>query len=521
MGSDIPITLRYLTFDTSLTHNLPQDQDDGIIHHQRGAFHQAGPDLNKYTSPLQWSHSRKAFTTFLICLSTLVTTYTPGAYTAGFDQYKEEWQINTTSAYAGVTIFTLCFAIAPMVLAPFSELQGRRPVFVIAGIVYVISQIGSGVTPSFAGMLVTRALAGISCSVFSAVVGGVLSDIYATEKRNTPMAVFSGAALCGSGIGPMVSGIVAQHLSWRWIFYVQTITCGLVVAALLVCFKETRGSVLLSRKAKTLNAWYEEREAAAGHASPDGLKESQSAPRLRWKVQADEERASLLVMIKTSLFRPLHLLLTESVVFWFSLWMSFAWAVLYMTFEALPLIFTTVYGFNTQQNGLVFTTIAIASPIAAVTAIYQDRAAQRFAKIPTAPEGRLYFACLQSMLLPLGLFWLGWTSRPSVHWIVPILAVGCITMGIFSIYLAVFNYLADTYHFYASSAIAAQSFCRNVIAAVLPLCTDQMFNALGFQGASSLLGALGFALTLVPWVLVFYGPRIRARSNVASALAGS
>ena len=32
-------------------------------------------------------------------------------------------------------------------------------------------------------------------------------------------------------------------------------------------------------------------------------------------------------------------------------------------------------------------------------------------------------------------------------------------MGIFSIYLAVFNYLADTYHRYASSALAAQSFC--------------------------------------------------------------
>ena len=33
-------------------------------------------------------------------------------------------------------------------------------------------------------------------------------------------------------------------------------------------------------------------------------------------------------------------------------------------------------------------------------------------------------------------------------------------MGIFSIYLAVFNYLADTYHRYASSALAAQSFCK-------------------------------------------------------------
>ena len=83
----------------------------------------------------------------------------------------------------------------------------------------------------------------------------------------------------------------------------------------------------------------------------------------------------------------------------------------------------------------------------------------RLGKMPSSVEGRLYFVCVESILLPIGLFWFGWTSFPSVHWIVPSMAVGCATMGIFSIYLATFNYLADTYHRFASSAIAAQSCC--------------------------------------------------------------
>ena len=81
--------------------------------------------------------------------------------------------------------------------------------------------------------------------------------------------------------------------------------------------------------------------------------------------------------------------------------------------------------------------------------------------IPKTAERRIYFACAQSVLLPIGLFWFGWTSYPSIPWIVPTLAVGCAAMGIFSVYLAVFNYLADTYHRYASSAIAAQSCCKS------------------------------------------------------------
>lgn len=91
--------------------------------------------------------------------------------------------------------------------------------------------------------------------------------------------------------------------------------------------------------------------------------------------------------------------------------------------------------------------------------IAQEKIASRFGILPKSAEGRLYFACVQAALLPVGLFWFGWTSYPSIPWIVPTIAVGCATMGIYSVYLAVFNYLADTYHRYASSAIAAQSCC--------------------------------------------------------------
>lgn len=45
-----------------------------------------------------------------------------------------------------------------------------------------------------------------------------------------------------------------------------------------------------------------------------------------------------------------------------------------------------------------------------------------------------------------------------------------------------------------------------------------MYNKLTFGGASSLLGGIGALLTIVPWILIFYGPRIRARSKFASEI---
>ena len=190
-----------------------------------------------------------------------------------------------------------------------------------------------------------------------------------------------------------------------------------------------------------------------------------------------------------------------------------------MTFSVIPLVFTTRHNFTTEQNGAVFAAIAIGSIIGTALSIWQEKAAKRYwPKLMTDPEGRLYFACLESALLPIGLFWFGWTSYSRIHWISPVLALGVAQVGIFSIYLAVFNYLADVYHRYASSALAAQSFCRNMLAALLPLCADTMFRNLGYPAASSLLGGVAALLTVVPWVLVFYGERIRRRSKIASEI---
>ena len=506
-----PIVYHYLDFDTelplptSLQGNPPEP-----------------PDLRNLGSPFEWSETRKNLITWLSCAVTVLTAYTAGSYAAAAEQLMGKWNISRVAFNVGITAFTTGFSVAPMVLAPFSELNGRKPVFIATGVLFVICQLCCAVTPSYGGMLAARFFTGVGGSTFSTMVGGVVSDIYHTEDRNTPMALFAGAALFGTGLGPLCSGFVAQHLSWKWVFYVQVIADGLIILMVAVFFKETRGSVLLSRRAKILNKWYATREEAGYNGFDiqiEGKVEKQSQ-RIRWKVKADEERESLAKMIGISVYRPFHLLSTEPVVFFFSLWVAFSWAVLYLTFSSIPLVFTTNHGFNIQENGAVFAAMCVGALLSTILSIYQEKVARHYGKHSPTPEGRLYFSCIESALMPIGLFWFGWTSFPSIHWIVPTLAIGCATMGIFSIYLAVFNYLADTYHRYASSALAAQSFCRNMLGGIFPLVADAMFNKMTYQGASSFLGGVGALLTIVPWVLVCFGPRIRARSKFASEIMG-
>ncbi|OCL11783.1 MFS general substrate transporter [Glonium stellatum] len=513
-GGDI--VHHYLTFETELP---PPSTIHPSISNQSPP--PEPPNLKKYASPFEWSSSHKRFIIWLSCAATALTAFSAGSYSPGVDQMIAEWHVSDVAALVGITTFTAGFGIAPMVLAPFSEINGRYPVFLVSGVLFVVCQLCCGVTRSYAGMLLARFFLGVGGSTFSTMVGGVVSDIYHTEDRNTPMALFSGAALFGTGLGPLVAGFVAQNTTWRWIFYLQTITCGVMIAFVCVFFTETRGSVLLSRKAKALNKWYEAREAAGyyGFEMPSSSADTEKiSQRIRWKVKADEERSSIGKMIGISLYRPFHLLLTEPVVFWFSLWVAFSWAVLYLTLAAIPLVFRDKHNFSLQQANAVFGSMCICSILATILSIYQEKLAKRHGKIASTPEGRLYFSCVESALMPIGLFMFGWTAVSSIHWMVPTIAIGLATIGIFSVYLAVFNYLADTYHRYASSALAAQSFCRNILGGVFPLITTQMYRKLTYGGASSLLGGVGALLTLVPWILVFYGPRIRARSRFASEI---
>lgn len=287
------------------------------------------------------------------------------------------------------------------------------------------------------------------------------------------MTFFTTFVVIGCGLGPLVSGFISQNASWRWVFYASALELAGVVIAMLFFLRETRGNITLRKKADLLNSWYQACEDA-GHSIMDvdvnvnvPVEKTQNTnqsngERVRWRVRADVERQSIRQMIQASLYLPFYLLFTEPVVFFFSLWMAFAWAILWIMYGALPDMYQNVYGFNQQQQGATFASVIIGAILAAILSIAYERFHTRTGRASFTPEQRLYFPGIGSILLPFGLFWFGWTSREDIHWIVPTLAVCCLTMGIFSIILAVVNYLADTYHQYSSSAMAAMSFCRNI-----------------------------------------------------------
>jgi len=132
---------------------------------------------------------------------------------------------------------------------------------------------------------------------------------------------------------------------------------------------------------------------------------------------------------------------------------------------------------------------------------------------PPRPEKRLELCIISGWALVIAMFWFGWTSYSSIHWISPVLAGGLIGVGVLGMFVSLFNYIIDVYLWAAASALAATTVVRSLFGAGFPMFATQMYEKLGTQWASSLLGFIALVLAPIPIVLTIYGPTLRQRSK--------
>lgn len=184
--------------------------------------------------------------------------------------------------------------------------------------------------------------------------------------------------------------------------------------------------------------------------------------------------ATMRQFLTIGLFRPLHMLFTEPIVAFTSLFISCMFGTLFMFFGAFFYVFRATYSFTLVQSGLVFLAIALGCLLGTVMIgvcdklLYQPKARQ-YSSHQIPPENRLYPAIIGSFMLPVSLFWFGWTARSDINPAVPIIAVVFFGWGNISLFISCMQYLADTYHrTNVASASSASSLARYGMAAVFP-----------------------------------------------------
>lgn len=122
-GNPEQLPLKEVDFDLplSLTEIIQKDGQEYILL----KFVPGDPE-----NPFNWSGGRKALITLLLCLMTLFIGLATTAYSSGINSMVGDLGTSTELGQLGLFCFNMACAIAPLFIAPFCELVGRRVVYV-------------------------------------------------------------------------------------------------------------------------------------------------------------------------------------------------------------------------------------------------------------------------------------------------------------------------------------------------------------------------------------------------------
>lgn len=239
---------------------------------------------------------------------------------------------------------------------------------------------------------------------------------------------------------------------------------------------------------------------------------------LEYHTEYEGPNMKLTKKLRVSLIRPAQMLATQPIVQLVSLFMTYTFGVLYIVLSTFATLYTDKYHESISKSGLHYIAVAIGYTLAnQVGGKFTDSVWKRLtakAEGATSPEYRVVLMIPGGLLIPIGLFWYGWSAEARLHWIMPDIGTAIFGCGFILMVQAMGAYILDCFGKYTASASAASQVLGMVAGFVLPIFAPALYHRLGWGWGNTVLALISLIVALpAPLILWRYGPRLRAMSR--------
>ncbi len=141
--------------------------------------------------------------------------------------------LNTTISgmQIAITLYTLTMAALMLTGGKLGDIWGRRRAFVIGSIVYGIGSLLTGLAPNLPILLIGwSVIEGLGAVLVIPAIASLAAVNYKGKDRVAAFAIIGGVSGAAAAAGPLIGGFVTTYLSWRYVFFAETI----IMASLLL-----------------------------------------------------------------------------------------------------------------------------------------------------------------------------------------------------------------------------------------------------------------------------------------------
>jgi EmrB/QacA subfamily drug resistance transporter len=139
-----------------------------------------------------------------------------------------------------VTGYALSFAALMLTGGKLADMFGRRRIFVTGIVIFTIASLFCGLADTGQSLIGWRIVQGVGAALMNPATLAIISATFPPRQRGMAIGIWAGVSALALAIGPLVGGLLTEHLSWSWVFFVNVPVGVLGVAASYLLIDESR-----------------------------------------------------------------------------------------------------------------------------------------------------------------------------------------------------------------------------------------------------------------------------------------
>ncbi|MFC1885923.1 MFS transporter [Thermodesulfobacteriota bacterium] len=166
-------------------------------------------------------------------LANFITPFMGSSINIALPKIAEELQINAILLSWIATSYLLSVAITLVPFGRLADIYGRKKIFMIGTIVFMVFSICSAISTSAPMLIFFRVFQGMGSSMIFATGIAIITSVFPPQERGKAMGLCVASVYVGLSAGPFLGGFLTQHLTWRSVFFVNAPICLVIITLVL------------------------------------------------------------------------------------------------------------------------------------------------------------------------------------------------------------------------------------------------------------------------------------------------